>query len=232
MKHWTGEYAAKGEYHKTLDPFWPYLPVYLEKVAFARKFLDRLDPSRRILDAGCGEGVLVNAYHQRGYNIIGMDLNYASRLVFKGDILCAPFDAETFDVIINLDVLEHMSFTEQERAVSEFSRILKPGGYFFVSVPNLAHLASRLSFIVRGKLIRTSDIARHPGDRPIHEFIQLLRRDFEIQQRKGFFPTFPLLSVLTVWRPSWVIGLHRLYNRFLALPGWCFLNTFICKKVS
>jgi len=232
MKYWTGEYAAKGEYHKTLDPHWPYLPVYLVKIAFARKFLDQIDRTQRVLDAGCGEGILVNEYHQRGYNIIGMDLNYSSKLVFKGNILSSPYADETFDVIINLDVLEHMSFSDQEIAVREFARILKPGGFFFVSVPDLAHLLSRFSFLVRGDLIRTSEISRHPGDRPVREFVGLFRRHFHVRVRKGVFPTFPLISLLTVWNPSKVIGLHQLYNRLFALPGWCFLNIFLLEKKS
>jgi SAM-dependent methyltransferase len=230
MKNWTGEYAVKGEYHKTLDPYWPYLPVYLQKIALAKKFLDQIEPSKRILDAGCGEGVLVNEYHRRGYNIIGMDLNYSSQLIFKGNILTAPYANETFDVIINLDVLEHMIFPQQESAVREFARILKPGGFFFVSIPNLAHLLSRFSFLLRGQLIRTSEISRHPGDRPINEFMELLQSEFSIRKRTGLFPTFPVISLLTVWKPSKVVGLHRLYNRLLALPGWCFLNIFVCEK--
>jgi 2-polyprenyl-3-methyl-5-hydroxy-6-metoxy-1,4-benzoquinol methylase len=78
-----------------------------------------------------------------------MDLNYSSKLIFKGNILTTPFADENFDVIINLDVLEHMIFPQQESAVREFARILKPGGNFFVSIPNLAHLLSRISFLLR-----------------------------------------------------------------------------------
>ena len=230
MKYWTGEYATKGEYHKTLDPHWPYLAVYLEKIAYARQFLDQIEPSQRILDAGCGEGILVNEYHRRGYNIIGMHLNYSSNLVFKGNILVPPYTDNTFDVIINLDVLEHLSFTDQEIALKEFSRILKPGGFFFVTIPNLAHILSRFSFLLRGELIRTSEISRHQGDRPIGEFIQLLQRDFLIKTRRGLLPTFPVISLLTAWKPSKVIGMHRFYNRLLANPGWCFLNIFVCRK--
>jgi len=37
MKNWTGKYAVKSEYYKELDPFWPYLPVYLKKISIVRK---------------------------------------------------------------------------------------------------------------------------------------------------------------------------------------------------
>lgn len=230
MKHWTGEYVNKGEYHIELNPLWPYLPVYLEKIARVRKFLDHIDPSAQILDAGCGEGVLVNEYYQRGYNIIGMDLNYSSQRVLKGNVLNMPYADSTFDVIINLDVIEHFHFPQQEFIVKEFARILKPGGHLFISIPNLAHLLSRLTFLVQGQLIRTSDISRHPGDRPMGEYLELLRAYFHIQSREGIFPTFPILSLLTKWKPARVINLHRVYNKLLAYPNWCFLNMIVCEK--
>ena len=58
----------------------------------------------------------------------------------------------------------------------------------------------------------------------------MFEKHFHIRWRKGIFPTFPMLSVLTVIRPSHVIGLHRLYNRLLAYPNWCFLNVFLLEK--
>ncbi|MBU1660846.1 MAG: class I SAM-dependent methyltransferase [Chloroflexi bacterium] len=230
MKYWTGEYVNKGEYHIELNPLWPYLPVYLEKIARVRKFLDQLNPSTQIMDAGCGEGVLVNEYHQRGYNIIGMDLNYSSERVLTGNVLNMPYADSTFDVIINLDVIEHFHFPQQELIVKEFARILKPGGNLFISIPNLAHLLSRLTFLVQGQLIRTSDISRHPGDRPMGEYLELLREHFHIRSRAGVFPTFPILSLLTKWKPARVVNLHRVYNKLLAYPNWCFLNMIVCEK--
>ncbi|MBS1250434.1 MAG: putative S-adenosylmethionine-dependent methyltransferase [Chloroflexi bacterium] len=230
MRFREGEYAHKGDYHRSLDPSWPYLPVYLEKMSKVRQFLDKKDPQKRILDAGCGEGVLVEEFHQRGYSITGLDLNYSSDLVKKGSILDIPYPDGVFDIVLNLDVLEHLSFKHQKVAVGEFARVLKPNGILFVSVPNLAHFASRLTFVTAGKLARTSESDRHIGDRPIGEFIALFRKHFHIRSRKGIFPTYPLLSLLTLWKPSKVVALHKLYNSLAAYPNWCFLNLMVCEK--
>lgn len=230
MKFREGEYANKGDYHRTLDSSWPYLPVYLEKMSNVRQFLDKINPKNHILDAGCGEGVLVEEYHQRGYSITGIDLNYSSDLVKKGSIVDIPYPDSAFDIVLNLDVLEHLAFMQQKNAIREFARVLKPNGLLFVSLPNLAHFASRLMFATSGKLIRTSEAERHIGDRPIGEFVVLLREYFNIQSRKGVFPTYPLLSLLTLWKPSKVIALHRFYNSVAAYPNWCFLNLMVCKK--
>ncbi len=225
-----GEYAHRGDYHVHPEKDWPYLPVYLEKMAMARRFLDSCSPQDIIYDMGCGEGVLVNEYRQKGYQITGLDLNYLSEFIVQGDFLNSGLADASVDVILCLDVIEHLFFPQQERALAEFARMLKPGGRALVTVPNLAHLASRVAFFFSGRLVRTSSIERHPGDRPVGEYIRLIEKHFRIRQRKGFFPTFPVISMFTVIMPSSVIWMHRLYNRLLAYPNWCFLNAFVLEK--
>ena len=58
----TGEYAERGEYHRTPDSSWDYLPTYVAKMEYVRGYLDALAPGTRVLDAGCGEGILVEEF--------------------------------------------------------------------------------------------------------------------------------------------------------------------------
>lgn len=225
-----GEYAHRGDYHIHPEKDWPYLPVYLEKMALARRFLRSCTPDQVIYDMGCGEGVLVNEFRQAGYQITGMDLNYSSDVIIQRDFLKSGIADHSVDVIVCTDVIEHLFFSDQEKALAEFARMLKPGGRALISVPNLAHLASRISFFFTGKLVRTSSIARHPGDRPVGEYLQMLRKHFLIRERKGVFPTFPVISIFTVIMPSNVIWMHKIYNRLLGYPNWCFLNVFYLEK--
>lgn len=226
----TGEYADRGDYHLHLRKDWPYLPVYLEKMSLARRFLNTCSPQQVIYDMGCGEGVLVNEYRGRGYDITGMDLNYSSKFITQRSFIESGLPDASVDVLMCLDVLEHLHFDDQERAVAEFARVLKPGGRALITVPNLAHIASRISFFFTGQLVRTSSIDRHPGDRPMGEYARMFEKHFRIRSRKGIFPTFPVISVLTVIMPSNVIGLHKLYNRLLAYPNWCFLTAFFLES--
>ena len=226
----TGEYAQRGDYHITLEKDWPYLPVYLEKIKRAHTFLDSCSKDEVIYDMGCGEGVLVNKYRDVGYSITGMDVNYSSEFVIQRSFLNSELPDNSVDVIVCLDVIEHLIYSDQEKAIAEFARILKPGGRALISVPNLAHLASRITFLFAGKLTRTSSVDRHPGDRPTKEYIQLMQERFKINKRKGLFPTFPIISILTVRVPSRVVWLHRIYNRILAFPNLCFLNIFYLEK--
>ena len=220
----TGEYALRGDYHRDLSPNWEFYPTYLSKLELVRRYLSGLPPATRVLDAGCGEGVLVAEFHER-LAIQGVDANYSSGLVRRGSLLDLPFEDGSFDRALCLDVLEHLSFAEQPRALAELFRVLASGGELFVTVPNLAHLQSRLHFLLTGRLIRTASPLKHPGDRPIAEYLELARRaGFELVARQGIFPTVPVLTRWIRRSPANLQALHRGLTRLLPIPGWCFLN--------
>jgi ubiquinone/menaquinone biosynthesis C-methylase UbiE len=225
-----GEYAARGDYHRTPDPAWDYSPTYLAKLHAVRAYLDALPASARVLDAGCGEGVIVAEYAGR-LDITGVDANYSSDQVTHGSLTALPYPDASFDRALCLDVLEHLSFDDQPRALAELHRVLKPAGELLVSVPNLAHLQSRVQFALRGRLIRTASEHKHPGDRPAAEYIQLARRaGFTLVRRRGIFPTIPVLTHYIRKHPRALAPVHRLLTRALPVPGWCFLNLLVLRK--
>jgi len=183
---------------------------------------------------GCGEGVFVEELFSRGFfSVEGLDLNYSSKFVKEGNILHTLYPEKYFDVILLLDVIEHLFFPDQKRLLQEIRRILKDDGELIISIPNLAHLYSRISFLLKGKLQRTSNIKKHPGDRPIREYIELLESSgLTIEKRKGLFPTIPFLYNAIILSPSKTLRLYNFLNRVVAYPNICFLNIFICKKRS
>jgi len=210
-----GEYKSKGEFHKNLDKNWIYYPAYKEKLRYIDKLL-RDKKNLKILDMGCGEGVVVEKYRKLGYNITGFDLNYSSDYVSIGDILKIPAENESYDLVLCLDVIEHLEYGEQRQAIKELNRVLKRGGKLILAVPNLAHFMSRFTFLFSGRLFRTSNIYRHKGDRSIHEFVKMMEKEgFKIEKKKGIFPTYPLIGLLTVVFPSKVLWLHKFYNTFI-----------------
>ena len=225
-----GEYEARGEYHRHLDDAWDYRPTYLAKLAAVRRHLDALPGEARVLDAGCGEGVIVQEYAGR-LRIEGVDANYRSDLVREGSVTALPYGDGTFDEVLCLDVLEHLTFPEQPAAVGELFRVLKPGGGALISVPNLAHLQSRVHFLLQGRLIRTAALAKHPGDRPVAEYLQLVRScGFDVESRRGIFPTVPVLAALVRRHPVSLQWLHTALTRLLPVPGWGFLTLIRLRK--
>jgi SAM-dependent methyltransferase len=225
-----GEYAVRGDYHRTPDPSWDYAPTYIAKMALVRDYLDRLPAGTRVLDAGCGEGVLVEAYADR-LAIEGVDENYASAHVRQGSVMALPHAAGSFDCALCLDVLEHLSGSDQPKAFAELWRVLTPGGELLMTVPNLAHLQSRVQFLVRGRLIRTASEAKHPGDRPLAEYLALARRaGFSVLAVRGIFPTIPLLTRVIRRHPARLAWVHRMVTRLLPVPGWCFLCVIRLRK--
>ena len=226
-----GEYAARGDYHREPDPSWDYYPTYLAKLAAVRRWLDGCSAKARVLDAGCGEGVLVSEYANR-LEIQGVDPNYASDRVRNGSVTSLPFGDGAFDRALCLDVLEHLTFEEQPKALAELRRVLVPGGEVLVSVPNLAHLQSRVHFMLTGRLIRTASEAKHPGDRPVVEYIRMA-------DARRLPAGRPLRDLSDRSHPHAVrfdvirSGCFRSTGGSRVscpVPGWCFLNLLTFRK--
>ncbi len=225
-----GEYAARGDYHRVPDPDWDYYPTYIAKLEAVRTWLHGLPSQTRVLDAGCGEGVIVEEFAS-SLAIEGVDPNYTSDHVRTGSLLDLPFPDGRFDRALCLDVLEHLEYQQQPVALAELFRVLRPGGELLVSVPNLAHLQSRIHFLLQGRLIRTASEYKHPGDRPAEEYVRLARSaGFDVIGRRGIFPTVPVLTRFIRKHPRRLLPLHRLLTRVVPVPGWCLLNLFTLRR--
>ena len=228
----SGEYDERGDYHRDLDPNWSYAPIYKRKVALVNRFVSNLPPGSRLLDVGAGEGVLVERYKKQGLECLGVDAYFESEEVKKADLKELPFEDGAFDAAVCLDVLEHLSILDQPVALQEIKRVLGNDGRFLMSIPNLAHLHSRLRFMFMGRLTRTSAVERHPGDRPVAEVLELLSQSgFRVVSRRGIFPTFPILFRLVNRHPArwgWMVAV---LDRLFPFPGTSFLNVIEARSI-
>ena len=99
-----------------------------------------------ILDAGCGTGALLQELQQYGecYGIdsaqqaVDFCRERSVAHVRLGDVSNIPFADNSFDVVLALDVLEHLE--NDVRAIQETKRVLKPGGIAIFFVPALMFL--------------------------------------------------------------------------------------------
>ncbi len=105
--------------------------------------------SKRVLDAGSGEGGLVVALNLRGCMAAGADIKEDNIRISKlrarleglpenifihCDASGLPFEDGFFDMVIMNEVLEHVA--DVQATMKEVARVLKEGGLFFARVPN------------------------------------------------------------------------------------------------
>jgi SAM-dependent methyltransferase len=110
---------------------------------FIRKHFVR---GSRLLHGGCGSGQ-VDMDLQNEMRITAVDIsvpalelyrknNPRAEAVIHGSIFKLPFEDGTFDGVYNLGVLEHFTHEEISAILSEFWRVLKPGGKLLVFWPH------------------------------------------------------------------------------------------------
>ncbi|UEP22121.1 methyltransferase domain-containing protein [Burkholderia ambifaria] len=108
--------------------------------------LAALYPGGKVFDLGCGRGEWLELMTEAGFAPVGVDLD-ADMLeacrerglpVFQGDAIeyLASLDSDSHALISAFHVVEHVSFEQVRRIVSEALRVLKPGGLLILETPN------------------------------------------------------------------------------------------------
>lgn len=92
---------------------------------------------RVVIDAGAGESRYRHLFSSSRYLSIDCGVGDAdwdySTLDIVADLHAIPFAGETADLVLNLQVLEHVA--DPRSVVAEFYRVLKPGGRLFLTAP-------------------------------------------------------------------------------------------------
>jgi 2-polyprenyl-3-methyl-5-hydroxy-6-metoxy-1,4-benzoquinol methylase len=106
----------------------------------------------RLLDVGCGDGLLMIQAHASGWRVSGVEIRarLAQRLRDQGmgqqihhcSLEDASFADASFDVVTLINVLEHVR--DPRGMLAECKRIVRPGGLVAVHVPNVGGLQARL----------------------------------------------------------------------------------------
>ncbi len=162
--------------------------------------LPELPPAARVLDAGCGTGLLTLALLRvlkRDASITAFDLSHTSlqtarravseaagggalsrRVCFaRADALALPFPDGAFQLVATSGVLEYLPLRE---GLKELARVVAPGGYFF-HLPVVPSTATRLlELMFRFKAHPPSEVAAHT------------EQHFRVIERHRFSPLEPI----------------------------------------
>lgn len=165
----------------------------------------------QVLDVGCGMGEFINRLSATGANVVGVDgsdrcvesvkshthkTRYPRCEQVNLEQSPLPHSDGTFDVVVSLDVIEHLENTEFY--LSEIYRVLKFGGYVIISTPNYD--------CIQYRFVRSRD-ERHKRFFTIVTAMEELITFFKIAHVVGT-PPFPIYT-----RPIFSYGLKYLANQ-------------------
>lgn len=157
--------------------------------------------AKRVLDFGCGTGLLSYALASEGLSVFAIDLHFGPLNLVKGkidflsgiefveaDLMKHELPLHSFDTIIALDVLEHIENLDDY--IKRFKELLKPGGQIIVSGPTENFLY---------KLGRKMAGEKFTGDYHVSN-IHTIRKQFEKQ-----------MKVRTIKRLIWPLTLFEIF---------------------
>lgn len=170
-----------------------------------RRFLERLLTQiirqariihpRSVLDAGCGEGFLLDRLKHAGIGVknIGVDLSEDALAIAKkerpdlslkkADLYSLPFKDSSFDLVLCCEVFQHLK--DPKKALKELHRVAKQ--YVIFSVPN-EPLFKTANFM-RGKhVLNFGDDASHLNHWSGDSFEEFVSKYFTVFTRKQPFP--------------------------------------------
>ena len=188
---------------------------YVTRRDLLRKILKQTNRRfHNAVDLGCGVGSNSEVLLEFSESVFGLDCEKKAIIYAKdrnesihfveGSILDCPFSDKSFDLVVCMDVLEHV---KDEDALSEISRILTENGYLFITVP--AHM----------KLWNINDyFSKHHRRYHKANIFNLLRRSFRIVRLEYW--NFPMYIPARLFGPLSLRGLKKngLRNNLTLIP--------------
>ncbi|MDE3055961.1 MAG: class I SAM-dependent methyltransferase [Verrucomicrobiota bacterium] len=138
------------EHHRQRGRY-DYLFCQGERIPWLSKWIGK---GKRVLDLGCRDGALTQAFAE-GNEVIGVDVDPEALRRIKERLSIEtywldlngewPFAKDSFDVIVSCELFEHLLFPA--RLLGNIALALKEGGLSIGSVPNAFRLRNRIRFL-------------------------------------------------------------------------------------
>ena len=181
-----------------------YLGEEAGRRATAARLLDLVGPhvpGGRLLDVGCGHGLLLDEARRRGYETVGLELSRTAaghaREGLGLDVREIPLEAfeggAGFDVVMLVDVLEHLD--DPLAGIDHCVRLLRPDGVLCVVTPDPSSVTARLAGV------------RWWGYLPAHTCLLPRRTLRELLEARGLVISTDVPLVRSFTARRWVQGL-------------------------
>lgn len=169
-----------------------------------------------VLDIGCGQGLFLRPFADRGWRAIGIELSSAAAFharevqkldVFVGESATEELADDSFDIICLWHVLEHAG--KPRTLLSEAHRVLKHNGKLLLSVPNFSSLEARLSKQNWFHL----DVPRHVTHFTQHSLLTTLDAAGWIVTKESYFtPEYDFFSFIQTAQNMCGLEMNLLYR--------------------
>lgn len=214
-------------------PFKPLHQITPYRIRFIRETLEKtlkLDTTNsmplkglKILDIGCGGGLLCEPLARLGAEVTGLDPSFknietARKHSTEKKLNCTYFDQtiesftgkeEAFDVVLCMDVIEHVN--DPASFLDHCIKPLKKGGFFFLSTLNKTLKAYLLGIVAAEYVLQMVPRGTHDWDK----FIAPADVGMMLQE-KGVSPFLTRGLHYNPLSGEWSIGGDRDVNYFLA----------------
>jgi 2-polyprenyl-6-hydroxyphenyl methylase/3-demethylubiquinone-9 3-methyltransferase len=169
--------------HSWWDPQSEFRPLH-QINPLRLEWINGLAPvqGQRILDVGCGGGILADSMARRGGEVLGIDLSSKALKVAQLHALeagttgveyreisaeaCAQEQPESFDIVTCMEMLEHVP--DPASVVRACAALVKPGGWVFFSTINRNTKAFMLAIVA-------AEYVLNMLPRGTHEYVKLIR---------------------------------------------------------
>lgn len=124
-------------------------PPISARVSGAIELAPAAPPGGVALDISAGDGASSRMLKARGWRVVSTERRATARGWVSAELHdYLPFRAESFDLVIILEVIEHVA--DIPRVFAEIARVLKPGAPAILSTPNRLNVTSRIHYLLSG----------------------------------------------------------------------------------